>query len=203
MSEYLLVRSQLNLLPGRLSDPKPVYEYFRSARETLIFRLYKMVLHLPSTYAMMEDTYQNIVEGSQELSMAKLLMLFTVFAGAAITWTPQLLKKLHSTQEEAKAAFMSYTRLAMSILDNVYRPLTPSTTALAAIATLAYVLLNADSFSTNVYWLRSRCILMARMMQIDRIDTAKSVEGRRFRGPNAIETEVQRRIWWYLVASDW
>ncbi len=46
-------------------------------------------------------------------------------------------------------------------------------------------------------------MLMARAMEIHRLDTAKSIEQRRVKGCNMIEIEVQRRIWWHMVASDW
>ncbi|KIX01087.1 uncharacterized protein Z518_10153 [Rhinocladiella mackenziei CBS 650.93] len=162
-----------------------------------------VVLHLPSTRVLMEETYHSIVQGDDEPCIAKLLMLFTIFAGAALTWTSQILERLRSTPEEAKAAFTAYTRLAISILDNVHRPIAPSTIALAAITTLAHVVANADGFPVKVHWLRSRCLSMARMMQIDRLDMVTSREERRLKGCDMIEIEVQRRIWWHMVASDW
>lgn len=150
----------------------------------------------------MEQTYQGMLEG-EELDITSLLLLFTIFAGAALVWTPKFLEKLNSTQAEAKAAFTIYTRLAMSILDNEHRPVAPSTNALAAICNLAHVITNSDGYPVKVHVLRIRCLLMARAMQIHRLDTKQSIEERNAKGCNMIEIEVQRRIWWHLVASDW
>lgn len=149
----------------------------------------------------MEQIYQSIFEG-EEPSMTNLLLLFSIFASAAIAWTPQLLEKLNSTQAEAKAAFTAYSRLAMSILDN-HRPVAPSTTALAAIGNLIHLLINVNGFHVKVHSLRFRCLLMARAMKIHCLDTVKAREERRLKGCNMIEIEVQRRIWWNMVASDW
>ncbi|KAI9742548.1 MAG: hypothetical protein M1818_003688 [Claussenomyces sp. TS43310] len=142
-----------------------------------------------------------MLEGA-ESNIANLLLLFSIFAGAALAWTPQLLEKLNSTQAEAKAAFSAYTRLAMSMLDNAHRPLAPSTVALAAVSNLAHVITNSDGFPVIVHVLRLRCLLMARAMPIHRLDTPKSREERRLKGCNMIEIEVQRRIWWDMAAFD-
>lgn len=150
----------------------------------------------------MEQTYQSMLEGD-EPSIINLLLLFSIFTGAALAGTPQLLEKLNSTKAEAKAAATAYTRLAMSILDNTHQPVAPSTTALAAISNLAHVLGNSSGLSFIVQMLRIRCLFMARAMEIHRLDTAKSREERRLKGCNMIEIEVQRRIWWNMVASDW
>ncbi|KAJ5684179.1 uncharacterized protein N7477_000524 [Penicillium maclennaniae] len=160
------------------------------------------VLHIPSTRILMERTYQCLLEG-EEPPPADLMLVFAVFAGAALVWTPQLLEKLNATQWEAKSAFMAYARLALAILDHPRQTLKSSTTALVAIGTMAHLLMNTDGFPLKVHVLRHRCLLMSKDLGIHRLDTAKSREERRLKGCDMIEVEVQRRIWWWMVASDW
>ncbi|KAJ5137357.1 hypothetical protein N7526_003590 [Penicillium atrosanguineum] len=160
------------------------------------------VLHIPSTRILMDRTYQCFLEG-EEPPAADLMLLFAVFAGAALVWTPQLLEKLNATQWEAKSAFMAYARLALAILDHPRQILKPSTTALVAIGTMAHLLMNTDGFPLKVHVLRHRCLLMSKDLGIHRLDTAKSREERRLKGCDMIEVEVQRRLWWCMVASDW
>lgn len=160
------------------------------------------VLHIPSTKRLMETTYEGLLEG-EEPSPAIIMLLFSIFAGAALVWTPRLLERLQSTREEAKAAFMRYTRLALDVLEHPRRLIQPSTTALVAISTMAHLLMNTDGFPLKVHLLRHRCLLMSREMQIHRLDTAKSREERQLKGCNMIDVEVQRRVWWNMVASDW
>ncbi|KAJ5579515.1 uncharacterized protein N7459_005500 [Penicillium hispanicum] len=160
------------------------------------------VLHVPSTRDLVEKIYQSLLEG-EDPSWADLMLLFSIFAGAALAWTPGLLEILNATREEAMAAFKAYTHYAYAILDHPTYPLQPSTTALVAMSIMAHLVMNTDGIPMKVPMLRQRCLLMSRELQIHRLDTAKSREERRLNGCDEIDVEVQRRIWWNMVASDW
>ncbi|KAJ5468226.1 hypothetical protein N7475_005978 [Penicillium sp. IBT 31633x] len=160
------------------------------------------ILHIPSTRSLMEESYQGMLNGEQP-SPTNLMLLFSIFSGAALVWSPQLLQTLNATQAEARAAFDKYSQLALSILEHPLQPVQPSTAAIIAIDTLAHLLTNREGLSIKISLLKTRCLLMARTMQIHRLDTAQSQEERRRKGCNLVEIEVQRRFWWYMVASDW
>lgn len=160
------------------------------------------VFHIPSTRDLLEETYRGILEGV-EPSPTVLVLFFSIFAGAVLVATPELLQLLSATQAEAKAAFTTYVRLAICILDNPIQSVPPSTIALEAISALARVLFHADWYSHKAQALRVDAICMARSMQIHRLDTVQRREERTRSGYNTIEVEVQRRAWWHLVSSDW
>ncbi|KAF4993422.1 hypothetical protein FGRMN_6510 [Fusarium graminum] len=146
----------------------------------------------------------DIVNG-QELSRSdELLMLFSIFAGAALSWTPSLLDKLGATEGHVIAGFQIYYDCALSIVDNTHRPLMSSTTAIAAVTTLAFVGLNADDhYPIRALTLRDRCLSMCRSRMVHRMDSPSAQKERTQKGFNAIELEVQRRVWWNMVATDW
>ncbi|EFZ04133.1 fungal specific transcription factor domain protein [Metarhizium robertsii] len=160
------------------------------------------ILHIPSCRTLLEQTYESICTGGMP-PVENLLLLFGIFAAAAFHWSSELLQSLHATRAEAKAALFEYLRVGVSIIDNTVRPIIPSTNALAAMCNLHNVITHARGLSDNDVALRMKCYGMARTLQIDRLDTAKSREERRQKGCNMIEVEVQRRIWWSLVGSDW
>lgn len=160
------------------------------------------ILHIPSCRKLLEETY-GIVKTDGIPLIENLLLLFTVFAGAAFAWSPRLLQQLHATRAEAKAAYVEYVHLGMSIVDNTVRPLAPSTTALAAMGNLNFITTHARGLSDNAVALRMKCYGMARTLQIDRLDTSKSREERRRKGCNMIDVELQRRVWWNLIGVDW
>ncbi|KAJ6093169.1 hypothetical protein N7486_008458 [Penicillium sp. IBT 16267x] len=59
---------------------------------------------------MMEKIYECIVEGEVPPA-ADLMLLFSIFAGSSLGWTPSLLEKLNATSEGARAALIAYSRL--------------------------------------------------------------------------------------------
>lgn len=160
------------------------------------------VLHIPTARDIMENTYRCLLEG-EEPNASALLLVFGIFAGSALIWTPQLLQKLATTKSESKAAFMAYARTALAIIDHPDHIAQPSTTALVGMGVLGHLFMNTDGFPIKVHLIRHRCLLMSRDMQIHRLDTPKSREERRIKGCNMIDVEIQRRAWWYMVASDW
>ncbi|KAL4804721.1 hypothetical protein BDV18DRAFT_161811 [Aspergillus unguis] len=156
------------------------------------------VLHIPTTRALIQQIYLS----HSEIDLASVALVYSLFAGAALKWTMGLLQTLHATQEDAKTASSTYIRMALAIIDQ--RDSIPaSTTMLQAISTLSFVLSHADGASQTVHTLRAHLLAMARTMNIHRLDTAKRREERRLNGCSVVETEVLRRIWWHLVASDW
>ncbi|RSM04564.1 hypothetical protein CEP52_006704 [Fusarium oligoseptatum] len=162
------------------------------------------ILHIPSARDTLDSTYRVILGGEGENKIEDLLLLFSIFAGATLSWTTKLLQDLNATKGNAKSAFETYTHLATMILDDTSQPVPPSTTALAATATLAHVVINSDEpFPAKALALRLRCHLMAKSMLLHRLDTPSSSRERILQGANSIEIEVQRRVWWSMVASDW
>ncbi|RYO80074.1 hypothetical protein DL766_009338 [Monosporascus sp. MC13-8B] len=158
------------------------------------------VLHIPSTRAIVEQTYQALLKGPEKPESVNLLLLSSIFASAALTWTPQILEKVGATPAVAHGAFATYSNLAISLSESV----SPSAVALEAICILVHVLTNAEGFGEQVYQLRNRAFLMARIMQIHRLDTPQSRDSRRVQeGCNMVQVERQRRIWWHMVANDW
>lgn len=137
-------------------------------------------------------------------SPADLVLLFTVFTGAAMFATPELLKSLQATSSEFKSAFELYNRLALSLVDDVCRPGQECLTGLQGLASLMHLHTDLYGMSEQVHLLRTRIVIMARKMQIHRLDTPRSQQERRGLGDdNGLNVEIQRRIWWYIVSTDW
>ncbi|KAL4778545.1 hypothetical protein BJX76DRAFT_132329 [Aspergillus varians] len=159
------------------------------------------ILHIPSTQSLIEQAYQTLNAGSAP-DRATSMLLFGVFAGSALSATPSLLQALNATHPQATAAYKAYLRISLSMIDSP-QPLPPSTTALVAMALLCQFVNNDGGYSVDGHLMRARCYCMARSLDIHRIDTPKRREERNLNGYNFVELELQRRVWWSLVASDW
>ncbi|KAF9884404.1 hypothetical protein FE257_001804 [Aspergillus nanangensis] len=179
-----------------LAQARQLFNHFASCMQPTFG-----VLHIPSTKTLMEDMYEKRMGGG-EPTPAELALIFTIFAGAATAWTPSLLETLQTSQQKAKQACTTYSNVALLILDNNHNADT-STTKLQAITTLVHVLSHGDGVSDRVHILRVRQLVLARNMQIHRLDTPKRQAERKVKGANIIELEVQRRAWWHMVSTDW
>lgn len=153
------------------------------------------IFHMPSTRAVVEKAYDAVSRGNSP-APEDVLTLFVVFAGAAHSSTPDILQQLGTTEDGARASFALYTRLAMQMV--AHPPLAPTTVCLAAMATLLHLLISVDGISMSVHLLRSRLIVMLRVVQLHKLDAPRSV-----RVSDIVEVEVQRRIWWDTVSTDW
>ncbi|KAL2823802.1 hypothetical protein BDW59DRAFT_148362 [Aspergillus cavernicola] len=178
-----------------ISEARELFTHFVATMQPTIG-----ILHIPSTRHLMEQMYQGMLDG-QAPDAATLLLFFGIFAGSALSTTPGLLQKLNSTQAQATAASKAYMCLSLSIIEDPQQ-LPASTLALAGMTVMAHLILN-ERGPLEAHLTRTRCHWMARSMQIHRLDAARSKEERNLKGYNEIDIEVQRRIWWSLVASDW
>ncbi|PYH45665.1 Zn(II)2Cys6 transcription factor [Aspergillus saccharolyticus JOP 1030-1] len=192
------VRKHIDEFDDCMQDPKCIFECLPPIEQArLLFDRFVRaiqpslgILHIPSVRVLMEETYRDTSEG-KEPNFTVLILLLAIYAGGTIVATPELLESLEATEEKSRTAFATFMRLAITMLDHPKRPIAPSTVALLAITILSHILTHADGFHDNIQALRMRAIFMAR------------VEERKRTQYEVVEIEVQRRIWWHIVASDW
>jgi hypothetical protein len=159
---------------------------------------------MPLARELMEETYRDIMTNGAEPDISNMLLLFTVFAGAAVAWTPELLEKLGvSLKEDENLSNNNYVDLAVAIIENPHSPLSTSATSFSSVETLAHIATYTYGYHVKLVLLRTRARLMARELGVHRLDAVDSHEERMLKGENMIETEVLRRAWWSLVATDW
>lgn len=188
----------LRRLPSRSQATALLDHFVRCVQPTFC------VLHVPSIRQLVDNTYQAMMaergkQQQQPPSGDALALSFSIFSGATLTWTPDLLGTLGTTPQGAKEAFATYTDVAVSLSECVG----PSTVSLQAISLLVHILTGADGFGEKVHQLRSRGFFLARTMQLHRLDTPQNRDARRREGYDEVELEVQRRIWWNMATSDW
>ncbi|KAH7184763.1 uncharacterized protein B0J16DRAFT_122190 [Fusarium flagelliforme] len=166
------------------------------------------VLHIASTRRHLNNMYSLMANNRGTPQTDELLLFFSIFAGACIAWTDELLVKLEVTNAEVISDFDKYFHLAMAMADDSRKPMPQTVTAVTALANLSHVAINSDDvFLMKALALRSRCYYMCRAMMIHRLDAPAEQEQRNKVdtnvSPNLIDLEVQRRVWWHLVATDW
>ncbi|KAL4924987.1 uncharacterized protein BDV17DRAFT_199006 [Aspergillus undulatus] len=183
------------LLPP-LSEAKTLFDHFATTMHQTIG-----ILHIPSAYDLMEQVYQGLAGGTAP-EKSTTMLLFAIFAVSAASPPDALMELPEASPYRAIAAYGTYLRTARSIMENG-EEVPASTTALAALTLLAHLVTNDSAHGLDGHLLRSRCYWMARTMDIHRLDTPKRRKERKEKGFDVIELEVQRRIWWNLIATDW
>ncbi|KAJ4026431.1 hypothetical protein NW752_001374 [Fusarium irregulare] len=166
------------------------------------------IIHIASTKRHLNNMYSLMTNNRGSPQADELLLFFSIFAGACMAWTDKLLVKLEATNAEVTSDFDKYFHLAMAMADDSRKPLPQTVTAVAAVANLSHVAINSDDiFPIKALTLRSRCYYMCRAMMIHRLDAPAEQEKRNKVdtnvSPDFIDLEVQRRVWWHLVATDW
>ncbi|KAL4946536.1 hypothetical protein BDV06DRAFT_182354 [Aspergillus oleicola] len=179
-----------------LSEARDLFDHF-----TMTMHPTMGILHIPSTQDLMEQTYQGVSDGVVADKSA-VALLFAIFAGSALSGTPALLQRLTATPDQVTAAGKTYLHIAHFSIDSL-RSAPASTAGLSAMVVLANLITNESGHGLDGYLIRSQCYWMARNMDVHQLDTSKRKEERRVNGCNVIELEVQRRIWWNLIATDW
>ncbi|KAL4953208.1 hypothetical protein BDW69DRAFT_184715 [Aspergillus filifer] len=191
-----IVPDEAHMYLPPLPEARELFDHF-----TMTMHPIMGILHIPSTKQLMKETYKSLSEGITADKSA-VALLFAMFAGSALSATPALLQELRATQDEASAAGKTYLRIAHSAIESL-RTTPPSTTGLSAMVVLANLITNESGHGLDGYLIQSECYWMARSMEVHLLDTPKRQEERRIRDCNIIELEVQRRIWWNLIATDW
>lgn len=74
------------------------------------------ILHIPSTRTLIGQVYNHLDNGIDEITSAELLLLFSIFAGASVVYSPHHLGKMPAPHEGVQGDFAAYCRIAMALL---------------------------------------------------------------------------------------
>ena len=159
------------------------------------------VLHPPSLPATIDDTYRQ-VGGQAPVQSGHLILLFSIIACATHIWGPQEdddnEHSLFVSSAQANAQTPLWIKSAYAVLNAAQDNVTPTLETIQGIIILSFVLSNLEGVSIRYRSLISTGLLLARELGLHRIDSASNAHV-----ANALRVEMSRRVWWYLVATDW
>jgi hypothetical protein len=84
------------------------------------------------------------------------------------------------------------------VLDIAHRTMGVSMEGIQGVSIAAFVVLNISGFSRRCKALFNMALLLARDAGVHVLDHPSNADS-----ANLARTEIGRRLWWYLVASDW
>jgi hypothetical protein len=159
------------------------------------------VVHHPSLPATILDLYRQI-ESQGPINPGHLLLLLGIVASTTEVWSR------HDDVESADSAFPSalhanaqtplWIKAAMDVLKSGQNAPALTSETVQGMILLSFVLSNTEGVSLRHRSLLSTGLLLSRELGLHRIDHESNAAT-----ANTIRAEIGRRVWWYLVATDW
>ncbi|RFU29647.1 hypothetical protein B7463_g6706, partial [Scytalidium lignicola] len=159
------------------------------------------VVHHPSLPAIIDDIYQQI-ETLRPVKSGHIVLLLSMIASTTEVWTR------HDDEEGGRSIFPSaahasaqtpmWIKASISVLNGGQNGPALALETIQGIIILSFVLSNMEGVSLRYRSLISTGLLLSRELGLHRLDHESNAAT-----ANTIQAEVGRRVWWYLIATDW
>ncbi|KAJ5928588.1 hypothetical protein N7466_007544 [Penicillium verhagenii] len=109
---------------------------------------------------------------------------------------------LFSSVKEANKQATAWMKLAFEVLEYSRLQGTDCLEDVQAMVIVGFLVTNLVGITSQAWYVFSTAITVARQLQLHRIDLPPNA-GPDTSRQNSIQVEIGRRVWWYLVATDW
>ena len=160
------------------------------------------ILHLPTIRARLDELYVGLARGS-EVNLGTFALFLSIFANSAYFWTPSsCISHLFPGVQEATQGALLWSKTALDVMNHLDRTLSGGIEDVQARMILVLLVYNFEGFSTVTRSLHTSALTIARTMHLHRTDCNNHKDGKKSR-ETVVETEIKRRVWWHLTATDW
>jgi len=199
-------------LPDKLPhcQPAPRCYSLPPKEEAIIFLDYygkhidnlQHVLYVPTVRQIMESVYLNLEHGLPVVS-SHVALLLSIFASSAMLCSSFLQDTAPPFSElDGSQASLFWANAALEVLDFSRRTTAGRIEDVQAAILMAFLLYHIEGFTSRSRTLWAAAIATARDLSLHKID-AQSNSAELHDQLNWIETEIKRRVWWYVAATDW
>jgi hypothetical protein len=159
------------------------------------------VVHHPSLPATIDDLYRQ-VDGHEPIKPGHLVLLLSIVASATHVWVPRVGENsghsLFLSSAQGNAQTRLWIKAAYTILNATQDSNEPTLELIQGIIILSFIIANLEGVSRRYRSLISSALLLSQELDYHRLDHKPN----KAMG-SAVKTEMSRRVWWYLVATDW
>lgn len=163
------------------------------------------IVHIPSLRRILENVYGRLSRGEQ-IEIPHALLLISVFATVLMyaTWTEKESVALKISVER-DAVFMIWFRHSLDLLDHCRRVLSGSVEVVQSAIIMMLLDYNLEGFTPRARSILAQGLQTAKDLAMHRIDCPSLIKRREGRATidSMVETEMKRRMWWHLTATDW
>ncbi|ETS00081.1 hypothetical protein M419DRAFT_101290 [Trichoderma reesei RUT C-30] len=165
--------------------------------------LFYHIIHVPTVQSLVEDIYAGL-EANVRVDVGGILLLLSICASTTYAWSPpDDVRCLFSDHVEANAQSTFWIKEALDVIDHAQRTAHASLECIQGLIILFFVFCNHESVSFRARSVFMSAIAMATELSLHRLDDPQgSPMGTLLRMSEA-KKEIARRVWWFMVATDW
>ncbi|KAF4435240.1 hypothetical protein FACUT_7344 [Fusarium acutatum] len=204
-TKYSVNDSFLKIIEPRHIQLPPKWETMR------LFQVYfkylghvQNIIYEPHARVLVNEAYDQIINISATTGPRGLALILSVIALATIlepvdgelTTAIQILT-------ERLGLFAAYIRMAMDCLEQHRRRADHTLENVQALILLSFGIHHTETFSPRYRVLLAEAIAVSHSLGLHVVDRVSVRQGHSKDDADPIRQEVKRRVWWYLVATDW
>ncbi|KAL6878146.1 hypothetical protein HDV57DRAFT_128118 [Trichoderma longibrachiatum] len=165
--------------------------------------LFYHIIHVPTVQSLVEDIYAGL-EANVRVDVGGILLLLSICASTTYAWSPpDDVRCLFADHVEANAQSTFWIKEALDVIDHAQRTAHASLECIQGLIILFFVFCNHESVSFRARSVFMSAIAMATELSLHRLDDPQgSPMGTLLRMSEA-KKEIARRVWWFMVATDW
>lgn len=161
------------------------------------------IIHKPSLPGLIDDVYNGLDQGNG-VNLGALALLLSMCASTTYAWTTHDdARGLYANAAEANSYTTAWLKAALDVVDYAQRTAHVSLECTQGMIILFFVLCSLEGVSSRARALVAQSIAMGRELALHCIDDPSNSAASDPAQMNTIKTEIGRRVWWYLAASDW
>lgn len=127
------------------------------------------------------------------------MLLMGIFASSTHAWVQcDDARGLFPTWKEANAQALLWVKAVEDVLDIFHRTSSVPIEGIQGISITVFTVLNMEGFSLRCKSLFNMAFMLARELGLHFLDQPSNKKL-----TSSAQTEIGRRVWWFLVAADW
>ncbi|CEJ55585.1 hypothetical protein PMG11_01836 [Penicillium brasilianum] len=160
------------------------------------------VVHGPSVRALVDELYGNLSTKSP-VKLGQVSLLLAILANTVFFWTEQdMHRTVFPSVMSANDLSKRWMAASFEVLEYSRFTCSESLEDIQALIIVAFLVCNIVGITSQARYLFSTAVSIAWQLSLHRIDHKHNAE-LSVPHPSSVKAEIGRRVWWYLVATDW
>ncbi|KAL7931105.1 hypothetical protein V8C35DRAFT_311334 [Trichoderma chlorosporum] len=165
--------------------------------------LFYHIIHVPTVQSLVEEIYAGL-EANVRVDVGGILLLLSICASTTYAWSPpDDIRCLFSDYSEANAQSTFWIKEALDVIEHAQRTAHASLECIQGLIILFFVFCNFESVSFRARSVFMSAIAMATELSLHRLDDPQGMPMPTLLRMSEARKEIGRRVWWFMVATDW